>query len=206
MKYIKRSSGSALLPKLLGSYEEPIQGWVKEVINSNKYENILDIGAAEGYYACGFAMRMPHIKITAYDTDEVARKNAAELMELNGLLNIEIKSECSQEELNFKSKKNTLIFCDIEGFEDALLDPIKVPNLENVDIIVESHDCFVKGLTEELIKRFYKTHKLKIIVDYPFRIERYETPAPMSDEMKKYITDEERSLYMKFIFMESIVE
>lgn len=170
MKYIKRSSGSALLPKLLGSYEEPIQVWVKEVIDSNKYENILDIGAAEGYYACGFAMRMPNVKITTYDTDEVARNNAAELMELNGLSNVEIKGECSHQELNLKSNKNTLIFCDIEGFEEVLLDPIKVPNLKNDDILVESHDCFVKGLTEKLIHRFYKTHKLKIVVDYPFRL------------------------------------
>jgi len=56
MKYIKRSSGSALLPKILGSYEEPIQGWIREVIEDKNYENILDIGCAEGYYACGFAM------------------------------------------------------------------------------------------------------------------------------------------------------
>ena len=53
MNYIKRSSGSALLPKILGSYEEPIQGWIKEVIEKK------NIGCAEGYYACGFARRLP---------------------------------------------------------------------------------------------------------------------------------------------------
>ncbi len=121
MKYIKRSSGSALLPKILGSYEEPIQGWIREVIEDKKYENILDIGCAEGYYACGFAMRMPNTQITAYDIDEVARKNSTELKELNGLQNIEIKAKCTHEELNLKSKPNTLIFCDIEGFEKILL-------------------------------------------------------------------------------------
>lgn len=203
MKYIQRSSGSALLPKILGSYEEPIQGWIKEVIEDKRYENILDIGCAEGYYACGFAMRMPNVKIIAYDIDEIARKNSTELKKLNKLKNIEIKSECTHAELNDKSQKNTLVFCDIEGFEKVLLDPTRVPNLKNVDLIIESHDCFVPNITEELIKRFYLTHTMRIIVDYPYRINNYVTPMKYTVEQIKYITDEKRSSYMKFIFMES---
>ena len=113
MKYIKRSSGSALLPKILGSYEEPIQKWVEEVVEKKKYQNIIDIGCAEGYYACGFAKRLPNSKITAYDIDKEARKNTAELMKVNNLTNIEIKAECTHSELNEKSIFNTLVFCDL---------------------------------------------------------------------------------------------
>jgi hypothetical protein len=206
MKYIKRSSGSALLPKILGSYEEPIQGWIKEVIEDKKYEDILDIGCAEGYYACGFAMSMPNAKITAYDIDEVARKNSTQLKELNELRNIEIKAECTHEELNTKSQPNTLVFCDIEGFEKILLDPIKVPNLKYVDMLIESHDCFVPNITEELIERFYLTHTMRIIVDYPFRVNKYNTLKAASKEQMEYITNEKRSPFMKFIYMESINE
>lgn len=206
MKYIKRSSGSALLPKILGSYEEPIQEWVREVIEDKKYENILDIGCAEGYYACGFAMRMPDKKITAYDIDEIARQNTAELKELNSLNNIEIKAECTHEELNLKSKPNTLVFCDIEGFEKILLDPIKVPNLKYVDLLIEAHDCFVPNITEELIERFYLTHTIRIIVDYPYRIKNYKTPKFASKEQVEYIINEKRSSHMKFIYMESVNE
>jgi len=204
MKYIKRSSGSALLPKILGSYEEPIQGWIREVIEDKKYENILDIGCVEGYYTCGFAMRMPNTKITAYDIDEVARKNLTELKELNGLQNIEIKAECTHEELNQKSKKNTLVFCDIEGFEKILLDPTKVPNLKYVDLLIEAHDCFVPNITEELIERFYLTHTIRIIVDYPYRINTYSTVLKCTKEQMEYITDEKRPSHMKFIYMENI--
>ena len=206
MKYIKRSSGSALLPKILGSYEEPIQGWIKEVIEDKKYEDILDIGCAEGYYACGFAMSMPNAKITAYYIDEVARKNSTHLKELNELRNIEIKAECTHEELNTKSQPNTLVFCDIEGFEKILLDPIKVPNLKYVDMLIESHDCFVPNITEELIERFYLTHTMRIIVDYPFRVNKYNTLKAASKEQMEYITNEKRSPFMKFIYMESINE
>jgi len=206
MKYIKRSSGSALLPKILGSYEEPIQKWVEEVVEKKKYQNIIDIGCAEGYYACGFAKRLPNSKITAYDIDKEARKNTAELMKVNNLTNIEIKAECTHSELNEKSIFNTLVFCDIEGFEKILLDPIKVPNLKNVDLIIETHDCFISNITEELISRFYMTHIMRIIVDYPFRVNKYSTPNDCSEKIMEYITNERRSKYMKFIYMEHINE
>jgi hypothetical protein len=203
MKYIHKSSGSALLPKVLGSYEEPIQGWVSEVL-SYGYESILDIGCAEGYYAVGFGLRMPKTKIIAYDIDKQARKNCSELAHLNNVDNVEIKSECTHAELNIKSKKNNLVFCDIEGYEDVLLDPIKVPNLKNVDLIVESHDCFVPDMTEKLIKRFSSTHTISINVDYPFRVREYVLPQKVSEEKFRVIIDEHRGdPLMKFLFMKA---
>jgi len=204
MKYINRSSGSALLPKILGSYEEPIQGWIGEIINGGKYSYILDIGCAEGYYACGFAMNMPNAIITAYDIDPEARNNSNELKKINDLKNIEIKSECTHAELNSMSKSRTLIFCDIEGFEDVLLNPLKAPNLKHVDLLIEAHDCFVPNITEELILRFCQTHTIKIIVDYPYRINKYITPKPITNTQYAYTIGENRSNLMKFLFMESI--
>lgn len=204
MKYISRSTGSALLPKVLGSYEEPIQDWIQEVIDKKNYSNILDIGCAEGYYACGFAMRLPNTQIIAYDIDLEARNNCAELKLLNSLQNIEIKAECSHAELDKKSKAGTLIFCDIEGFEENLLDPNKVPNLKFVDLLIEAHDFILPNLTEILIKRFYKTHTIRIVVDYPFRIKNYNTPNSPSREQFDCIIDEHRPDYMKFIFMKAI--
>lgn len=204
LQYIRRSSGSALLPKIMGSYEEPIQKWVYEIINNQKYKNILDIGCAEGYYACGFAMTMPNTKIIAYDIDKNARENALELKTLNKLSNIEIKSECTHDELNSKSEKGTLIFCDIEGYEKILLDLVLVPSLKKVDLLIETHDCFIPNITEELITRFYESHTIELIVDYPFRLHNYSTPLPYTLEQYNEIIDEKRSKYMKFMFMKTI--
>lgn len=204
LQYIQRASGSALLPKIMGSYEEPIQEWVYEIINSQNYKNILDIGCAEGYYACGFAMTMPNTKIIAYDIDSNARENALELKTLNKLSNLEIKSECTHYELNSKSEKGTLIFCDIEGYEKILLDPTLVPNLKKVDLLIETHDCFVPNITDELITRFYESHTIELVVDYPFRLKNYSTPLPYTFEQFREIIDEKRSKYMKFMYMKSI--
>jgi hypothetical protein len=52
MKYIEHANGNQLLPKILGSYEQPIQDWLWNAI-SKQYETIIDIGCAEGYYAVG---------------------------------------------------------------------------------------------------------------------------------------------------------
>lgn len=205
MKYINGSVGSALLPKLLGSYEEPIHPWIREIIESKKYHQILDIGCAEGYYACGFAVALPNAQIFAYDISESARKSTSELANLNRVSNIEIKAECSHQELDLRSKQNTLVFCDIEGFEHILLDPKRVPNLKFVDILVESHDCFIDGVSDQLIERFGETHKLRIVVDYPFRTGKYVTPVPMTVKEARVIMNEYRSRFMKFIFMESVI-
>ncbi len=206
MKYINNSLGSALLPKILGSYEEPIQEWIDEAIYKKKYRYIIDIGCAEGYYAVGFALKMPNSFVIAYDINDEARRKLNELKIINNITNIQIKSECSHQELNSLCKVNTLVFCDIEGFEKVLLDPLKVNNLKYVDIIVETHDCFVPNITDELIKRFYLTHIIKIVVDYPFRKNSYTIPNEATKEYQIYMTDERRPKYMKFIYMKSIYE
>jgi hypothetical protein len=206
MKYINKSSCSTLIPKLLGSYEEAIQPWVNEIISNSKYKKVLDIGSAEGYYAVGFSLKMPSAKIIAYDIDEAARNNLKKLIKVNGVVNIEIKEECNHEELNRNCEKNTLIFCDIEGFEDQLLDLEKAPNLKNVDMIIESHDCFVPNITDILINRFYETHTIKICVDYPFRINKYITPYEFSYSEFNYMINEERPNYMKFLYLQCINE
>ena len=205
MQYIDNSSGSALLPKILGSYEEPIQDWILEVIRKN-YETIIDIGCAEGYYAVGFGMRMPDTEIIAYDIDEEAKANLYKLMKLNRLDNIKIRSECTFGALNSLCKKNTLVFCDIEGFEKTLLDPNRVPNLKYVDLIVESHDCFYPNLTELLINRFYKTHTIKMVLDYPLRMNKYHTPNTCSIHDLHEVQNEDRPPAMRFLYMKSVDE
>ena len=205
MKYFRSMPESQFLPKIMGSYEEPIHDWIEEALASHKYNNIVNIGCAEGYYAIGMAFRMPHVKITAYDIDEVARQYAEELKCANNVTNVDIKGACSHVELNNISKRGVLIICDIEGHEKILLDPAKAPNLKYVDIILESHDFIVPGVTDILIDRFYNTHRIRTIVNYPSRLKKYSTRRKTSIAQYCFIVDEKRPERMKYIHMESIV-
>jgi precorrin-6B methylase 2 len=198
MNYINTSSGSEFLPKIIGSYEEPIQPWVIDVINK-KYRFILDIGCAEGYYAVGFALSCKETKVYAFDIDLIALKNLQKLIDLNNVRNVIVKQECTIEQLNSLSNLNTLIFCDIEGNEEYLLDPKLIPNLQFADIIVESHDCFRPGMTKKIVKRFKKTHRISIIQDYVSRKNSYEFPFDLNDEELNVFFDENRPPKMNFL-------
>ena len=58
----------------------------------------------------------------------------------------------------------SLIFCDIEGGEDQLLDPEASEEITNFDIIVEVRISKV-GLIETLKSRFAQTHNLTFVFD-----------------------------------------
>ena len=68
---------------------------------------------------------------------------------------------------DFEKYKNesALVFCDIEGAEEELLDPNLAPALKYFDIIVESHECLRQGITQKLKSRFNATHEVILIED-----------------------------------------
>ena len=49
LSYLPYATGSALLPKLVGSYEDHLHEVFATVLQ-NKYDVVVDVGCAEGYY------------------------------------------------------------------------------------------------------------------------------------------------------------
>ena len=139
MSYITRSCGSALAPKVIGSYERELHAAVDGVI-AGDYERIIDVGCAEGYYAVGLAWRK-RIPVVAYDSSAEARACLAELAGLNGVSSlIDGRETCDTEELESFSGQRVFLICDIEGAEGQLLDPTRAPALLGFDLLVEVHD------------------------------------------------------------------
>ncbi len=199
MKYTKNFSGNSLLPKLLGSYEEPIQKWIEEAI-SKKYKKIVNIGSAEGYYAVGFAFRLKNALIYAYDIESLLRENNQMLSKLNNVENrVIIKSLCTHNDLEKSVTSDTLIICDIEGAEEKLLDPEKAPKLKNTDMIIESHDFIVNHITDLLVQRFFKTHKIEIIVDYDRNARMYPMLKGKDSIYINRVLDERRPEGMRWL-------
>jgi len=97
-----------LLPKLVGAYEEELNG-VWAAILKNDYPQILDIGAAEGYYATGLALRYPHSQIHAFDTDEWARRINRLMAAENEVDNVRVHGACTQEWLRSNLLEGALI-------------------------------------------------------------------------------------------------
>jgi hypothetical protein len=165
LNFVEQSSEGCHVAKLLGCYEQPLQPYLTRAIKRN-YETVINIGCAEGYYAVGLAVAMPTTISLAFDTDLNAQKACADLAEKNDVSDrVKIGAHFNIEKFDDYKTHNALVFCDIEGSEKGLLDPSRAPALANFDIIVESHECLVKGITAELVERFSSTHDIVRIDD-----------------------------------------
>lgn len=196
------SAGSALLPKILGSYEDELQRIINDLIKK-KYNLILDIGCAEGYYAVGFAKKLDDVKVIAYDNDKQALNLCIKMARYN---NVEQKMTfegfCSSDTLaRFDFPVKSLIISDCEGYENELFNSENITNLSKSDILIELHNLVNPNIKEYLSKLFENSHsittvssKLKHVDDYPV----------LREIDKKYYNDRilvERDTRMEWLFL-----
>lgn len=161
MPYIREACGSLLTPKLIGTYEIELWDAVERAI-SDSPGLVVDIGAAEGYYAVGLARRMPAVRVIAYEMSDDGRKMLAGLAARSGVASrLTIKGECTPSELEaIRPDCRVLVICDCEGVESVLLDPARVPWLAEASLIIETHDHLFAGVSDALRSRFERTHEV----------------------------------------------
>ena len=191
-----------LAPKISGSYEGHLSPVINQITNT-AYNNIIDVGCAEGYYAVGFAMRIPQSTVHCYDVNEYDLEFCKKMADLNGVSNLTYNKFCSPETLiNFKYGARSLIFCDCEGYELELFTPAVVSALKKTDVLVELHDVINPVISETLLERFRNTHNAKIInnsnVDYS-KLEGLDNITPGERTFAVY---EHRGGLYQNIFME----
>ncbi|NOX54730.1 MAG: hypothetical protein GXP27_09880 [Planctomycetes bacterium] len=200
MEYVKTACGSHLLPKLLGSYEEPIHPWLAQC--ARHYETLINIGCAEGYYAVGFTWAGFVSHVYAFDIDRRALEVATTLAEKNRQSDrVIFGARCGHDELEALTTDRTLILCDIEGAEVELLDPSRCPALRRVDIIFEAHDVLIPYASLKVIQRFLSTHRVSVVYDYPRDPGRYEFLSGLSHDLAAHILDEKRPAGMSWVRM-----
>ena len=165
LDFLRESAEGCHIAKLLGCYEQPLQPYIEEAIAA-AYPTILNIGCAEGYYAVGMARRMPSTQVLAFDLNPKAQEICDALAHKNGVSNrVKTGSLFKPEDFESYGDQKVLVMCDIEGAERDLLNPEIAPTLKGMDVIVESHDSLIPGMTQTLIGRFKDTHHIKMVVD-----------------------------------------
>jgi hypothetical protein len=187
MRYINETVWGPITPKWIGSYEEELHSIVEQIIQAN-YDTIIDVGSAEGYYVSGLAKRMPRARVYSFDIDSISRQQQAQIIKLNNLTNVTIGKYCRHEDLNTLISDNTVVICDIEGYEYDLLDPSKANKLLQADILVEVHPFGGKTLNEVetvLKNRFVATHHVERISQKKRQSKDYKVPQ------KQFLTEEE---------------
>lgn len=149
------------LNKVVGSYEAELHTAIRELI-SRPPRVIVNIGAAEGYYAVGLARLIPVCLVLAFEMDPVQRRRCAETARFNGVLDrITILGKCDARTLAELDLRDAFQLVDCEGAEVDILDPAAVPSLVRAGMLVELHDSLRPGCGRIMWQRFHDTHDVR---------------------------------------------
>lgn len=162
MKYLPSAHHSELGPKLLGTYEMEVAHLFSEMVGG-RFGRMIDIGAAEGYYACGACFLNGDLEVIAFEASASARAELRRLLALNGVEgNVRIEGTCSPDSLApfLRHTRPTCLLVDIDGGELDLLDPALLPELRSVTILVELHDFIDPRISSTLLHRFAPSHSI----------------------------------------------
>jgi hypothetical protein len=107
---------------------------------------------------------MPKTRVYAYDTNAAAHPVCQSLAERNGVTErVIIGGAFRGEDFARFAGQRTLVVCDIEGGETALLDPERYPALNAMDVIVELHDSREATPSVLIPERFDATHTVTMV-------------------------------------------
>jgi hypothetical protein len=208
MKPIAAAYCSEFLPKLVGTYEREIAPAV-EAICAAGCDRIIDIGAAEGYYAVGMAMRNPDAVVIAFEMNPSARYYLRQLAERNHVSDrLQIQGTCNLTSLavSLEGARHSALICDCEGAEDLLLDPARIEPLRHSYILVETHDGLatdsgvLAGIGRRLHERFGATHAIETIDSQPRSGEDLPAGTQLSPEESAEAMNEGRP-WARWLFM-----
>jgi hypothetical protein len=202
MHYINESAGSSFLPKLIGSYECELYGVIKQIL-ATKYDTVVDVGSAEGFYVVGLAMRMQFApKIVAFDINRDAQELCRSLAKKNNVEDkIIVSGFCDTAVLQTTLQGRSLVVCDCEGYETELLQPSAVPALARADILVELHDCLKPGITQVITDRFSHSHHILMIDSVDRDPDDYPVINFLSAEQQRVAVSEFRNGPQQWAFM-----
>lgn len=201
--------GSAIYPKVIGSYEHELNNLVENICATKKYTEILNVGCAEGYYAVGMAIRNPSAGVYAYDIIETARQLCSEIAALNNVAaRVSVNGECTPTTLlKFPFTQKGLIICDCEGYEKQLFTTENINALANCDLIVEIHDGIDIEISDYIRNLFSKSHNITSIasIDDIKKAKTYSFPETdkLDINLRKAIFAETREYNMEWFWMEA---
>lgn len=167
MDYVREATEGAIAPRLIGTYESELHPYI-EAFFRDGVDCVVDVGCAEGYYAVGLARLAPEATVYAYDVKPNARAACAELAARNGVTErVVIRETFAPESLEEFRGRRTFVLMDVEGAEDDLLRPDLAPVLDEMRIIVETHDIYRPGVLDRLVERFTPTHEVVRVDQQP---------------------------------------
>jgi len=153
---------------LLGSWEKELNIELERLFGF-RFDKIINIGAAEGYFAVGLLMRCQDCDEVAFETIPVYHEQIRKLAEINGVSNrLRIEGFCNLDTLRktLVGCRRPFLFVDAEGYEKDLLNPEAIPELRDSFMVVECHDFRDNSITPTLMTRFSATHEIHMVFSH----------------------------------------
>lgn len=178
MLYVTESYGSVRAAKILGTYEKELSATLRELL-CGPIDHVVVAGAAEGYYAVGFALQPSVHSVDAFEPTDAARTLIHQMAAANGVdEKISVGDICHVSSLKacLRKSKRSMVFMDIEGGEAILLDFDAVPALLQCVIVVEVHEFCLPGVERLLEQRAEKSHHVNRIDAVPREWQDFPIP------------------------------
>jgi hypothetical protein len=150
----------ALAEKLGGRYELELHPVLREALSWGP-ETFLDIGAADGYYAVGFA-RAAGVPTVAFEPSPRARAICIRTAEANGVV-LTLRGAASARVVRRLKLGRTFLISDCEGAEAEIFAPAVAETLRNSLVVIEAHEPARPGVTSVLTSRFRRTHDVDVL-------------------------------------------
>ena len=187
-------------PKVVGSYEAELHPTIKSICEID-YEQIINIGAAEGYYAVGLALIQRDAFVHAFEGVSHLREQCALNARAHGVEErIKILGECDPvnlKQLLLEKSGRKLVVCDCEGQELEILSGELLELLTGTDLLVEVHETAAcknqpESAVEILTRRFRSTHSVTMIPTRNRKTESYAALNSLEWDEKPIVLSEHR--------------
>ena len=151
---------SCRFEKIIGCYEMEMHPWIERIAVSRKYTSVINVGAAEGTVIVGLGRLFPDARLYAFESSTECSRTVEALAQLNGVADrLTMGKWCDPEALRaIDPGEAPLVFCDVEGYEEVLMDKKAVPWLERADILLEVHEFRATALSEDERRDFERRH------------------------------------------------
>lgn len=194
---------------LLGLYEREILDALAS--KPTKYETLIDLGAADGYYGVGVLVNNLCKNSYCYEITQNGRDTIQKNADLNGLADrITIRGEATKsfyDDISEDERSRSILLIDIEGGEFDIVDGGTFAAFRNSIILIEVHDWLENAEAKILKMRADSddTHTITALVTGARDLSQFRELRMMSDTDRWLLCSEGRPRLMSWLRFDPIV-
>lgn len=196
--------------KILGQYEPHVIQFLESALKSS--DQLLDVGAADGYFAVGVLHANFCQQVIAFEMSEAGRESIRSCAIDNGVEDrINIQGAADERRLIecFEEKESKCVLIDIEGGEYSLLSEAVLFAMRGSNVVIELHPFLIEDgyqLEDILIKRAGEIFDISFLRRGSVPIDSFSELNHLDDDTRTLIFSESRDMSMRWLCLTPKVE